>query len=457
MSDERALRVELNDQHSLRTDMVILALGVEPQTSLPQRAGIRLGSSGGIQVDRFLRTSDADIYAIGDAIEGRCAISGEAIRGALAGPISRQARTVAAHLFGEPTAAYEGEIGTFICKVFDLAVGMTGLSEKRLQQLKYNYAKVFLPLSNHAHFYPGVKPLYLKVLFCKESGKLFGAQAVGEDGVDKRIDVIATALKAGFKLEDLESLALSYAPSYGAPRDAINFAGAVGAGIIRGDKKIVYPEDLPSSDPGTLIIDIRSADEFEIGAIPGAIHIADDEIRARVHELPCSRRLIVCCQIGLKANAIQRFLALEGFDAYSLMGGYVAWKLIHQKPTPLPRAANEDYYLAKTAEVSLPAKLVPRMSIGSENSDVHSELDVRGLSCPGPIVKVKQRMGTLDPGQRLKIYASDPAFAADFKVWCRQSGHALIDLSVSPQGSIAICEKGAASARRNQQASSVPA
>ena len=456
VSDDSALRVELDDNSSLRTDMVILTLGVEPQIALPRSAGIHIGTSGGIQVDRFLRTSDRDIYALGDAIEGRCAISGEPIRGALAGPISRQARTAAAHLFDKQAVAYAGEIGTFICKVFDLAVGMTGLSEKRLKHLKYNYGKVFLPLSNHAHFYPGVKALYLKILFCNETGKIFGAQAVGEDGVDKRIDVIATAIKAGFKLEDLESLPLSYAPSFGAPRDAINLAGAMGAGIIRGEKKIVYPENLEFSDASALILDVRSADEFEIGAIPGAVHVPDDEIRARVQELPRSKRLVVCCQIGLKANAIQRFLELEGFDAYALMGGYVAWKLIHQKPIQLPKAANDDYIDAEVG-VAVPVTMVQQITNMPEGQEQHSELDVRGLSCPGPIVKIKQHMVGLDTGQRLKIYASDPAFPVDFKAWCRTSGHAIINLSVSPQGSIVVCEKGLKISRPSQRASPAPA
>lgn len=455
-SDDGVLRVTLNDQTSLRTDMVILALGVEPQTALPRSANIQMGTTGGIRVDGFMRTSDADIYALGDAVEGRCAISGEPVRGALAGPISRQAKTAADHLFEIPTAAYAGEIGTFICKVFDLAVGMTGLSEKRLKQLELTYGKVFLPLSNHAHFYPGVKALYLKILFCQESGKIFGAQAVGEDGVDKRIDVIATAIKAGLRMEDLESLPLSYAPSFGAPRDAINLAGAMGAGIIRGEKKMVYPEDISSSDASTLIVDVRSSDEFEISAIPGAIHIPEDEIRARIHELPFTQRVVICCQIGLKANAIQRFLALEGFDAYSLMGGYVAWKLIHHKPSSIPIAANEDYIDAKP-KVSLPTNLVQEISVAAEGQDPNGQIDVRGLSCPGPIVKIKQRMGALPSGQRVTIYASDPAFPADFKVWCRQAGHAIINLSVSPNGCVAICEKGLAVPRFKPQVSPIPA
>jgi len=455
-SDADALRLTLDDTSSLRTDMVILALGVEQQTALPRSANIQMGSTGGIRVDGFMRTSDVDIYALGDAIEGLCAISGEPSRGALAGPISRQAKTAADHLFDIPTAAYAGEIGTFICKVFDLAVGMTGLSEKRLTQLQFPYAKIFLPLSNHAHFYPGVKSLYLKILFCQTSGKIFGAQAVGEDGVDKRIDVIATAIKAGMRMEDLESLPLSYAPSFGAPRDAINLAGAMGAGIIRGEKKVVYPEAIPAADANTLILDVRSADEFQIGSIPGAIHMAEDEVRARVHELPRTLRLVLCCQIGLRANALQRFLTLEGYDAYSLMGGYLAWKLIFHKPVPLPIAANEDYLDSK-AEIISSAKSTQDVSDKAESHESNGQLDVRGLSCPGPIVKIKKRMGDLPHGQRLTIYASDPAFPADFKVWCRQGGHALINLSVSPSGCIAVCEKGNAPSRLKSHATPLAA
>lgn len=454
-ADGDRVRATLDDATSLRTDMVVLALGVAQQTALPRSANIAIGSSGGIRVDGFMRTSDADIYALGDAIEGRCAISGEPARGALAGPISRQAKAAADHLFDIPTTAYTGEIGTFICKVFDLAVGMTGLSERRLKQLAFSYGKVFLPLSNHAHFYPNVKALYLKVLFCQESGKILGAQAVGEEGVDKRIDVIATAIKAGMSMEDLESLPLSYAPSYGAPRDAINLAGAMGAGILRGEKKVVQPEDIHCADAHTVILDVRSADEFEISHIPGAIHIPESEVRARVHELPRTQRIILCCQIGLKANALQRFLTLEGYDAYSLAGGYVAWKLIHHQPAPLPIAANEDYVDPSAGQAaSEPSSPSPSPQ---DDNQAETQLDVRGLSCPGPIVKIKQRMGALPSGQRLTIFASDPAFPADFKVWCQQAGHALINLSVSASGCVAVCEKGMAARRRKPQISPLSA
>lgn len=166
----------------------------------------------------------------------------------------------------------------------------------------------------------------------------------------------------------------------------------MGAGIIRGEKKVVYPEDISSSDASTLIVDVRSSDEFEISAIPGAIHIPEDEIRARVHELPLTQRVVLCCQIGLKANAIQRFLALEGFDAYSLMGGYIAWKLVHPQSKLFPAAANEDYIGGKP-DISLLEKTTQEISIIADTQDSNDQLDVRGLSCPGPIVKIRQRMG----------------------------------------------------------------
>lgn len=439
-SNGRSLKIVLDDHSERTTDAVVLAIGVAPETTLARQAGLKLGSTGAITVDEFLRTSDPDIYAIGDAVEIRCAVSGQASRVALAGPLARQARIAAAHLCAKPMRGYRGELGTFICKAFDLAVASTGLSEMRLKQLQLPYQKVFLPLENHVRFYPGLKPLFLKILFHPSSGTILGAQAIGEDGVDKRIDVLATAITAGMTMANLEELPLSYAPSHGAPRDAINLAGALGAGIVRGAKKVVHPEEIK---PGMLVLDIRDVAEYEIGTVPGAIHIANDELRARIAELPTNVPIVVCCQVGLKANAAQRFLELRGFDAYSLMGGYTAWKLFHYVPQPLAEAANAPFIDEGIEQ----AEASPAVSaISMQRAASADELDVRGLTCPGPIVKVRQRIVALDHGQRLTIYASDPAFPADFKVWCKRAGHTILNLSQSPGECVAVCEKGTAAA-----------
>lgn len=420
------------------TDMVIMAMGVTPETSLARSAGISIGETGAVAVDQFLRTSAPNVYAIGDAIELRCAVSGHPSRIALAGPVGRQARIAAAHLAGKSIRGYRGEVGTFICKAFDLAVGSTGLSETRLKQLGLPYQSIFLPLDNHARFYPGLKPLYLKIMFNPTSGAILGAQAIGEDGVDKRIDVLATAIAAHMTMDDLEYLPLSYAPSFGAPRDAINLAGALGASMLRGEKKVIRPNEIR---PGMCIVDIRDPAEYEIGSIPGAVHLSLDELRARVNELPRGVPLVVVCQVGLKANAAQRFLELNGFDAYSLLGGYSAWKIVHYIPPVLPEAANAPFIDSAEA---IPEESTARSNLVAWTGSSNDELDVRGMSCPGPIVKVRQRIVGLDHGQRLKIYASDPAFAADFKAWCKRSGHTIVDLHQAPGECIAICEKGTA-------------
>lgn len=450
------LKVNVESGDALETDMVVLALGLVPATSLAREAGLEIGDLGGIKVDAFLRTSDPDIYALGDVVQTRCALTGESALAQLAGPITRQARVAAAHVFGWDTA-YKGALGTFICKVFDLAVAMTGVSEKTLKKLGRNYRKVIVPATNHVTYYPGAKALYLKLLFCPETGKVLGAQAVGEEGADKRIDVLATAIASGMTVGELEYLELSYAPPYGAPKDAVNVAGAMAAGVMRGGRKLVYAEDLDESGDGLLVLDVRTPAEFEAGTIPGAVNIPDFQVRERFGELPKDRRIVVSCQIGSKANVVQRFLAMQGFDAHTLLGGHLAWMMANDclPVSTRPVAAAQPPAIREERR-----KLACRR--GRENHGAASDavsaaerragqdrrrpwqgadLDVRGLNCPGPIMKVREQMGQLDAGDMIRVQASDPAFPKDLAAWCQKSGVTLVHVFCSPTQSTAICRK----------------
>ena len=456
-TNSSALLVTLSDGTALHTDMVVLALGLKADTALAKAAGLSIGGLGGITVDTFMRSSDPDIYALGDAIQTFCAVTASDTLCQLAGPIGRQSRVAAAHLFGH-NIPYQGSMSTFACKVFDRAVAMTGVSEKQLIALNWNYAKVFLPSTQHVSYYPGAKPLFLKLLFDQQTGRVLGAQAIGEEGVDKRIDVLSTAIAAHMTVEDLEYLELCYAPPYGAPKDAVNMAGAMGAGMRRGQKSILYPEQVDGTDPGQYVLDTRSTEEFEASSIPGSVNIPDEQVRSRVAEIPQDRRIVVICAIGLKANNIQRFLELRGYQAYTVMGGYAAWMMAHDR-LPIPKkmpTGSASAKLTQDRRRSLDRRQMQSAELNAAEHRPHpnrrlhadrrqpwqgADLDARGLICPGPLLKVKQRLATLKAGEPLRVRANDPSFTADFLIWAQRSGTRVLSVYTSPNSSTVICEK----------------
>jgi rhodanese-related sulfurtransferase/TusA-related sulfurtransferase len=326
------------------------------------------------------------------------------------------------------------------------------VSEKQLRALGRDYAKVFLPSTQHVTYYPGAKPLFLKLLFERASGRVLGAQAIGEDGADKRIDVISTAIAAGLTVEDLEYLELCYAPPYGAPKDAVNMAGAMAAGVRRGQKHTMYPEELDGRHDNLFVLDTRSPEEFEASCIPGSVNIPDEQVRACVAELPRDRRIAIVCQIGVKANNVQRFLELQGYDAYTVMGGYTAWMMAMDR-LPVPRKANRAA-AGSFAGDRRAARGERRQRAGASPTGAErrarpdrrgpwrgAELDARGLTCPGPILKLRERMNQLGPGEFLLVRASDPAFPADLEAWAPRGGAQIVHLYTSPNESTAICRK----------------
>ena len=262
------LRARLSTGEEAEADLIILAVGVRPEVGLARQAGLAIGALGGLAVDEQMRTSDEHIWAVGDVVEVTHVVSGEAALLPLAGPANRQGRIAADNIFGR-ASVYRGSQGTAICKVFDLAVGMTGLSEKQLQALGLSYEKVYVHPASHAGYYPGASPLSVKLLFEPATGKVLGAQAVGADGVDKRIDVLATALRAGMTVEDLAELELCYAPPYGSAKDAVNYAGFVASNVRAGDMGICHVEDVAAVKEGQVLLDVRTEAEVEAGTIPG--------------------------------------------------------------------------------------------------------------------------------------------------------------------------------------------
>jgi NADPH-dependent 2,4-dienoyl-CoA reductase/sulfur reductase-like enzyme/rhodanese-related sulfurtransferase len=325
-------------------DLVILAVGVRPEVKLAAEAGLTIGQRQGIVVDDHMRTSDPDIYAVGDAVEVQDLVGGFAAVIPLAGPANRQGRIAAINALGGD-AVYERTQGTAICKVFDLAVGMTGLSEKALQRASLPYEKIYIHPANHAGYYPGATQMSLKLLFHPETGKVLGAQCVGAQGVDKRIDVLAVAIRAGLTVYDLEKLELAYAPPFGSAKDPVNYAGFVAANVLRKEVQICHVPDVVDPAPNQLLLDVRTAPEVQQGTIPGSVHIPLDELRGRLGELPKDKEVLAFCQVGLRGYLACRILSQKGIACRNLTGGYKTYSqalgLMAEKPRILREVKND--------------------------------------------------------------------------------------------------------------------
>lgn len=320
------LRLTLNDGSHLDTGLLILAIGVKPETLLAAKAGLELGPRGGIKVDAGMRTSDPFIYAVGDAVEEIDFVTGESVLIPLAGPANRQGRIAADNMLGR-SETYKKTQGTAICKLFDLAVASTGLNEKRLVQLGLPFEKVYVHPGSHAGYYPGAHPVSLKLLFAPD-GKIYGAQAIGKDGIDKRIDVLAVAQRAGLTVFDLQDLELTYAPPFGSAKDVINMAGFVASNHLKGDTLLCHVAEVQARNPHQLVVDVRNGPELDkLGRIPGALHIPLDELRGRLHELPKEKELLISCQVGLRGHVACRLLSQYGFKVKNLSGGFKTWQM----------------------------------------------------------------------------------------------------------------------------------
>ena len=306
--------------HKVPADVAIMAVGVRARTSLAAAAGLMIGKNG-IAVNKYMQTSDPDIYAVGDMVETEHRILGRPAVVALAGPANRQGRLAADHIFGKKIA-YRGNIGTSACKVFGMTIASTGLSVQALRELGRTPEWVTVHPPDHAGYYPGSSPITLRVIFDPETGVLLGAQAVGKQGVDKRIDVLSTAIQAGMGICDLEHLELAYAPPYGSAKDPVNMAGFVGSNVLRCDVHIVHPGDLCSPQASWQIVDVRSPLEFSRGHLPGAVNLPLNNLRETVHTLDREKKVLVYCQVGYRGYLAYRVLSQIGFDVVNLDGGF---------------------------------------------------------------------------------------------------------------------------------------
>lgn len=431
--------VTLNSGRKLEVDMVLLSIGIRPETSVAKEAGIELGERGGIKVNEYLQTSDPKIYAVGDAIETYNPIIKKYAVLPLAGPANKQGRVAADNIAGGIKRKFNGVIGTAIAKVFDLTVATAGAPEKLLQKENVPYTSSVIHVSSHAGYYPGALPMTIKIQFAPKDGKLLGAQIVGYDGVDKRIDVFSWAIQDGKTVYDLAEFEHAYAPPYSSAKDPVNMSAFVAENILEGRMKVIdWSKLLEQNRAETVILDVRTKDENALGAIDGALNIPVDDLRSRLKEVPKGKKIVVYCGVGLRAYIACRILMQNGFkEVYNLSGGYKTYELAMQKQD------NGDVFEGYTVAVDDLIHNKP-----AENLQVTAsrkppvELNACGLQCPGPIMRVKQEMDKLNPGERLVVQATDQGFYKDVGAWARTTGNLLVSLKQDKGIIEAVVEKG---------------
>ncbi len=414
------IEISFADGRKLMADMVILSIGVRPNTALATAAGIETGPMRGIKVNDFMRTSDENIYAVGDAVEFKHPITGKTWMNYPAGPANRQARIAADNMVLGDTVAYEGAIGTSVAKIFDLTVAATGLSAKRLKQDGIEYLSATIHPSSHAGYYPDALPMTIKIVFSPSDGKLLGGQITGYDGVDKRIDVIAQVIKKGGTITDLTRIEQAYAPPYSSAKDPVAMAGYVAENIISGRMKPIYWRELRDLAQGEyMLIDVRTPMEFAAGALPGAVNIPLDSLRERLNEIPTDRQIIVYCGVGLRGYLASNILMQNDYkNVRNLIGGIKTYR-------SATSTINDTKQIMKHKNT--------RDLDNNTLDSVDISIDACGLSCPGPIMKLKTTIDGMTDGQYLAITATDPGFVRDAEAWCQSTGNKFIK-SVSEKG-----------------------
>lgn len=458
---QNAIHVILASGKAVTADFVILAIGVAPDTAFLKDSGITLGPKGHIVVNEYMQTNAPDVYAVGDAIEVVDFITGQKAAVPLAGPANKQGRIAADNISGNP-ATYKGTQGTSILKVFGLTAASTGDNERTLAKAGIAYKNVQIHPVSHASYYPGAVPMTLKLLFSEE-GRILGAQGIGYDGVDKRIDVIATVIRLKGTVNDLAELELSYAPPFSSAKDPVNMAGFVAQNVLTGKSHLITWEDVAKMNrEDYILVDVRTATEYQNGHVAGAINIPVDELREKLSSLDRNKTIVEYCQVGLRGYVADRILSQNGFRVYNVTGGYKSAALLNlqmdENGSNTPGGSGRvkvdpDTQAVKTEEKpTSPLKSTSGCatcstqqdfpnrnlsdgfeenqagSIGAEVTDFDKSLDACGLCCPGPLLQVKAAMDDLKEGHVLKVSASDPGFYEDIKAWCKRTGNTLANI-----------------------------
>ncbi len=431
---DEGIEVRFKSGKTMDADLVIMSIGVKPETTLAKKAGLKLGETGGIWVNEYMQTSDEHIYAVGDAVEFPHPVTGKPWLNYLAGPANRQGRIAADNLVFGNSIRYEGAIGTAIAKIFDITVASTGLPAKMLKKMGIDYISSTTHSGSHAGYYPGSMLMSIKITFAPKTGKLFGAQIVGYEGVDKRVDQIALIIKNGGTIADLIQVEHAYAPPYSSAKDPIAMAGYVAQNILTGKMKPAYwREILNDTSSSYTIIDVRTEMENRLGAIPNAINIPVDSLRDRLNEIPRDKPIIVYCAVGLRGYLASRILMQNGFEQVrNLSGGYKTYsnatapiELCETGCTPIFQIKHED-----------------DQEIKDKKEMKTINVDACGIQCPGPILKLKQSIDSIEEGDQVEITATDPGFLRDAGAWCDSTGNKLIQKKEDAGKFIVVVQKG---------------
>ncbi|MEG1808092.1 MAG: FAD-dependent oxidoreductase, partial [Cetobacterium sp.] len=399
---ENSIKIYLESGKTLESELVILSIGVTPDTEFLKDSGLLLSEKGHIIVDEYLRTNFENIYALGDAILVNNLITDSQCFIPLAGPANRQGRIVANNIFGEKEK-YSGSLGTAILKVFDLTAASTGINEKILKNSNISYQKIYLHPNNHANYYPGATPLTIKVVFNKENKKILGAQCIGRDGVDKFIDVIATSLHFKGTIDDLKELELAYAPPFLSAKSPANMIGFIGDNILNNRLNEIYIDDLKHYDSSKhFILDVREEIELVTGFFENSVNIPLSELRDRIGEIPKDKEIWTYCAVGLRGYLSERFLSQNGYNVKNISGGYK----IQPKKTSIKKTVEQNEKILNQIDY----------------------LDLSGLSCPGPLVKIKENIDRLNEGEVFKAKVSDPGFYNDIQAWAKATNNKILSL-----------------------------
>lgn len=435
-TDDGQLIVHLLSGKQIRTDLILLSIGVKPEVKLAAKAGLSIGKLGGITVNEYMQTSDPAIYALGDAVEVRHLVTGKPALIPLAGPANKQGRIVADNIVTGNRRTYPGTLGTSIAKIFDLTVATAGANAKLLKRENIPYLSSFTHSASHAGYYPGAVPLTIKILFSPENGQLLGSQIVGFEGVDKRIEMCAQIIQRKGTIYDLAALEHAYAPPYSSAKDPVNMAGFVAENILNGKVRTIHWREIAELAPDTFKIDVRTPDEYKLGSIPGFINIPVDELRINLSRLPKDKPVVVTCAVGLRGYLACRILSQNGFnEVRNLSGGYKTW---HTATAPVQKP-----------EISPMPPSTPSCSCAGSSAPL-LKVDACGLMCPGPILQLKKNYSALHTGDQLQITATDQAFGKDVASWCNMTGAQLISLE-NKNGTVT------ATIRKNEKEVTAPA
>lgn len=442
-------KVVLNSGRVIETDMIILSIGVRPETTIAQEAGLNLNERGAIIVDKMMRTSDQSIYALGDAVEVMDYINQKPTMIPLAWPANRQARVVANNICGK-TSEYKGTLGSSVAKVFDYTVAATGNNEKTLNKLGLEYKAIHIHPGSHAGYYPGAYPIAFKLLFNPKTGQIYGAQGVGMYGVEKRIDIIATAIKGNLNVTDLQDIEVCYAPPFNSAKDPVNMFGYYAENLIDGlVETIDYSEVDHLIEQGAFILDVREEMEQVSGKIANSVNIPLGMLRQRLDELPKDQMIYVTCQVGLRGYIACRLLSQYGFSCKNIDGGVKTYLTVKRVKHLIENQTKSQNSIQKEEKL---------MDVNEKDLNVKMTLNACGLQCPGPIRRVFEEINNMEDGEVLEVKASDPGFGKDILAWCEKTGNTLLkaDFNKNEKAFVAYIEKGELNKETNLNHSVVP-